>query len=63
VGRVEAHLEFSSLKKSCSAAYQQVEAETMMATETDEFIPTRQSLLSRLRDWNDQGSWREFFDT
>jgi len=35
----------------------------MMATETDEFIPTRQSLLSRLRDWNDQGSWREFFDT
>src|SRR5271154_4154606 len=27
-----------------------------------EFIPTRQSLLSRLKDWNDQESWRAFFD-
>lgn len=25
------------------------------------FIPTRESLLSRLRDWNDDESWREFF--
>jgi len=29
----------------------------------DELIPTRQSLLSRLKDWNDQESWRTFFDT
>ena len=29
----------------------------------DEFIPTRASLLSRLKDWDDQTSWREFFDT
>jgi len=29
----------------------------------DEFIPTRHSLLSRLRDWDDQEGWREFFDT
>ena len=29
----------------------------------DEFIPTRQSLLSRLKDWGDQDSWRVFFDT
>jgi RNA polymerase sigma factor (sigma-70 family) len=29
----------------------------------DEFLPTRHSLLSRLRDWDDQGSWRAFFDT
>jgi RNA polymerase sigma-70 factor (ECF subfamily) len=29
----------------------------------DEFIPTRRSLLSRLKSWDDQGSWREFFDT
>jgi RNA polymerase sigma factor (sigma-70 family) len=29
----------------------------------DEFIPTRLSLLSRLKSWDDQGSWREFFDT
>jgi RNA polymerase sigma-70 factor (ECF subfamily) len=27
----------------------------------DEFIPTRKSLLSRLKDWDDQESWREFF--
>ena len=29
----------------------------------DEFIPTRQSLLSRLKDWQDQESWRDFFHT
>lgn len=29
----------------------------------EEFIPTRLSLLSRLKRWDDQGSWREFFDT
>src|SRR6266516_3939557 len=29
----------------------------------DEFIPTRRSLLSRLKDWEDQASWQEFFDT
>lgn len=28
-----------------------------------EFLPTRQSLLSRLKDWNDQESWKVFFDT
>src|SRR5580658_10289334 len=26
-----------------------------------EFIPTRESLLSRLKDWNDDEGWREFF--
>jgi len=26
-------------------------------------LPTRQSLLSRLRDWQDQEGWHEFFDT
>jgi len=29
----------------------------------DEIIPTRQSLLSRLKDWGDQESWKLFFDT
>ena len=29
----------------------------------DEFLPTRQSLLSRLKDWNDNESWYEFFQT
>jgi RNA polymerase sigma-70 factor (ECF subfamily) len=28
-----------------------------------EIIPTRQSLLSRLKEWNDQESWRVFFNT
>ncbi len=28
----------------------------------NELLPTRQSLLSRLKDWNDQESWRAFFD-
>lgn len=29
----------------------------------DRGIPTRQSLLSRLKSWDNQDSWREFFDT
>lgn len=29
----------------------------------DTFLPTRQSLLTRLKDWEDQEGWREFFDT
>ena len=29
----------------------------------DELIPTRWSLICRLKDWNDQVGWREFFDT
>src|SRR5437867_6758124 len=31
--------------------------------ERQEFIPTRQSLLSRLKSWDDQESWRDFFNT
>src|SRR5262245_16838946 len=31
--------------------------------EADEFIPTRHSLLSRLKNWDDQESWRDFFNT
>jgi RNA polymerase sigma-70 factor (ECF subfamily) len=34
-----------------------------MPKKTDEFLPTRWSLLSRLKDWDDQESWRQFFDT
>lgn len=29
----------------------------------DELIPTRDSLLSRLKDWRDDASWRDFFNT
>jgi RNA polymerase sigma factor (sigma-70 family) len=31
--------------------------------EANEIIPTRRSLLSRLKNCNDQEGWREFFDT
>ena len=29
----------------------------------DAYLPTRRSLLSRLKDWDDQRSWKDFFDT
>jgi RNA polymerase sigma-70 factor (ECF subfamily) len=29
----------------------------------DELIPTRATLIHRLKDWQDQASWQEFFDT
>ncbi len=34
-----------------------------MGSESDDFLPTRRTLLSRLKNWNDQESWREFFET
>lgn len=34
---------------------------TMLSTPDP--IPTRYSLLSRLKDWDDHESWKEFFDT
>ena len=34
-----------------------------MAAEPKSFIPTRRSLLTRLKHWDDQAGWREFFDT
>lgn len=34
----------------------------MPEPETDSFLPTRQSLLSRLRDCGDDAGWREFFE-
>jgi len=35
----------------------------MSASPTNEFLPTRQSLLSRLRNASDDQGWREFFET
>ncbi|HEY5912288.1 MAG TPA: sigma-70 family RNA polymerase sigma factor [Verrucomicrobiae bacterium] len=35
----------------------------MMRAAADELIPTRESLLSRLKNWDDDESWRDFFDT
>jgi RNA polymerase sigma-70 factor (ECF subfamily) len=34
-----------------------------MANDDDELIPTKASLLGRLKDSKDQSSWQEFFDT
>jgi RNA polymerase sigma factor (sigma-70 family) len=34
-----------------------------MARSNDEFIPTRTTLLERLKDWRDDSSWQDFFDT
>jgi len=33
-----------------------------MNPESEEYLPTRQSLLQRLKNLDDQGSWQEFFD-
>ncbi|MGA2863283.1 MAG: sigma-70 family RNA polymerase sigma factor [Verrucomicrobiota bacterium] len=38
-------------------------AENLRSNDANEFIPTRQSLLSRLKDWDDHESWKVFFDT
>jgi RNA polymerase sigma factor (sigma-70 family) len=34
-----------------------------MSETPEEFLPTRHSLLGRLKDWDDQESWRDFFNT
>jgi len=34
-----------------------------MKSDDDELIPTRASLLERLKNWSDQSSWQEFFET
>jgi RNA polymerase sigma factor (sigma-70 family) len=34
-----------------------------MAHPTDDLIPTRTTLIERLKDWEDDSSWRDFFDT
>lgn len=35
----------------------------VMISPVEDSIPTRYTLLSRLQDWDDQESWRVFFDT
>src|SRR5213076_378246 len=34
-----------------------------MPPQKDELIPTRATLINRLKDWQDQASWQDFFDT
>jgi len=35
----------------------------MKPSEENDLLPTRRSLLARLKDWNDNDSWKQFFDT
>ena len=34
-----------------------------MLSPQDDSLPTRKSLLTRLKDWDDQESWRDFYNT
>ena len=36
---------------------------TAKTSDAADLLPTRRSLLDRLRNWEDQASWREFFNT
>src|SRR5688572_15922733 len=36
---------------------------SLMPKQVDDWIPTRQTLLSRLKDWDDRSSWEDFFTT
>lgn len=38
-------------------------ANNQLVSDSDELAPTRLSLIERLRDFDDTGSWKEFFDT
>ena len=40
-----------------------VMVQVSMVRNPDRFIPTRRSLLSRLKNWEDEESWKDFFDT
>ena len=33
-----------------------------MPRDADELLPTRWSLIQRLKNWDDQETWREFFN-
>ena len=33
-----------------------------MSQNSDGWLPTRRSMLDRLKNWEDHDSWREFFD-
>lgn len=39
------------------------ELPTRVTPAAEDLCPTRQSLLARLKNWDDHESWREFFDT
>ena len=42
---------------------QAVETTFFVKPPMDELIPTRATLIQRLKNWQDQSSWQDFFDT
>jgi len=51
------------LKEKASASEYGDEMAQCPQQSAEAWIPTRRSLLSRLKAWDDQESWREFFNT
>jgi RNA polymerase sigma-70 factor (ECF subfamily) len=51
------------LKKAFLAANNRCMLWIMRTASWTDRLPTRQSLLERLKQWSDQGAWQEFFDT
>src|SRR5262245_55856564 len=56
------HPWLTSLLRLCELLRQESD-EVNTAKNLTDLIPTRRSLLSRLHDWDDQESWRDFFQT
>jgi RNA polymerase sigma factor (sigma-70 family) len=54
------NLEIPFPRRECIIGTSQV---PFMERSVDELLPTRQSLLGRLKNWEDQESWRDFFNT
>jgi len=52
-----------NLKDSPESSVQQVDAETSVKVLMADSFATRASLLERLKDLEDQGSWQEFYST
>src|SRR2546425_3533339 len=52
-----------SLKETAIARVYIPVTHSIMVSKPDDLIPTRESLLSRLKDWEDRESWQDFFHT
>ena len=59
IGVIRGYLQESISWEKSGIRAENLENQAWMGTE---IIPTRESLLLRLKDWDDQKSWREFFE-
>ncbi len=48
---------------AAEALYSQSAMTQTMSNDARDFLPTRRSLLSRLKNGDDQAGWQTFFDT